>query len=105
MGREGTLGGTEDSIAGLETEARRTFTGGNGEDGARELDTRDPWQRRLVLVYALDLEEIKEVEAGGVDLDQVFVGGGRGGRQVGYFEVEGALMVLMAPGVVECSIP
>jgi hypothetical protein len=44
-----------------------------------------------VLVFALDLEDVEEVGACGVDFDEVFVRCWGGGGQVGYFEVEGAL--------------
>jgi hypothetical protein len=40
-----------------------------------------------VLVFALDLEDVKEVCAGGVDFDEVFVGGWGGGWDFGDCEV------------------
>jgi hypothetical protein len=44
-----------------------------------------------VLVFALDLQQVEEVCAGGVDFDEVFVWCGRGGWEVVDFEVERAL--------------
>lgn len=56
--------------------------GGSGEGGdcAGEFGAADPGKWGLVLVFALDLEDVEEVCAGGVDFDEVFVwaGGGRG---------------------------
>lgn len=46
-----------------------------------------------MLVFALDLENVEEIGACGVDFDEVFVWCWGGGGQVGYFEVEGALYV------------
>ena len=36
----------------------------------------DPWERRLVLVFAAYLEEVEEVGAAGVDLDGILIGSG-----------------------------
>jgi hypothetical protein len=36
---------------------------------SRELRTADPWEGRLVLVFALDLQDVEEIGTGGVNLD------------------------------------
>ena len=46
-----------------------------------------------MLVFALDLENVKEVGGGGVDLDQVLIVLGRRVRQLGDLELLGALKV------------
>jgi hypothetical protein len=46
---------------------------------------------RLVLVFPLDLKNVKEVCRGGVHLDQVLVGGRLGVGELGDFELMGAL--------------
>ena len=46
-------------------------TGRGGEDSAAELGAGDPGERRLVLVFAADLEEVEEVGCGGVDRDEI----------------------------------
>jgi hypothetical protein len=48
-----------------------------------------------VLVFAADLEQVKEVGGRGVDGDEVFVGFGDGRGEVEDFEVFGALGVLV----------
>lgn len=67
--------------AGDRTRGRtRAGIGRGGDDDARKLHARQPWQGWLVLVFALDLENVEEVGAARADLDQVFVRvrGGRG---------------------------
>lgn len=50
------------------------FCGGRGgKHDACEFHAGDPWERRLVLVFSLDLEEVEEAGAAGVDFDQVFI--------------------------------
>jgi hypothetical protein len=65
------LEGAEDAITDFE------FWGSGScrcrEDCACEFGACDPWEWGLVLVFALDLEQVEEVRAGGVDLDEVFV--------------------------------
>ena len=46
---------------------------GGFHDDAGELGARYPWKRRLGLVFAADLEEVKEVCCRGMNADQVFV--------------------------------
>lgn len=46
-----------------------------------------------MLVFALDLEDVEEVGASGVDLDQVFVCGGGWSWDFGDLELKGALIV------------
>lgn len=73
MGCIGALGGAEDAV----TNAEAWRGGGGGWEGgncAGEFGTADPGEWGLVLVFALDLEDVEEVCAGGVDLDKVFVG-------------------------------
>lgn len=80
----GALGGAEDAVA--DAEAWRGGRGGGGWEGcdcAGEFGAADPGKRGLVLVFALDLEDIEEVCASGVDLDKVFVGGGCWGWDFG----------------------
>jgi hypothetical protein len=48
-----------------------------------------------VLVFAADLEQVKEVGGRGVDGDEVFIGFGDGREEVEDFEVLGALGVLV----------
>lgn len=73
MGCVGALGGAEDAVA--DAEAWRGRGGGwEGGDCAGEFGAADPGEGRLVLVFALDLEDVEEVCAGGVDLDEVLVG-------------------------------
>jgi len=43
--------------------------GGHGEDDARELGAGDPGKGRLMLVFAGDLQEVKEIGRGSVDGD------------------------------------
>lgn len=47
---------------------------------------------RLVLVFALALEDVEEVGGGGVDLDEVLVGLGHGVWDVGDSELRGVLI-------------
>lgn len=68
MGGISALGRTEDAIADAEAR-RRGGGGGNCGDGAGEFGPADPGEGWLVLVFALDLEDVEEVGAGGVDLD------------------------------------
>jgi len=70
------LRGTEDPVAGLEPCVRAV--GGCREDGAAEFGSGDPREGRLVLVPALDLQDVEEVGRRGVDADEVL--GGFGGR-------------------------
>lgn len=71
----GALGGAEDAVADAETWRRGGGGGGwEGGDCAGEFGAADPGERGLVLVFALDLEDVEEVCAGGVDLDEVLVG-------------------------------
>jgi hypothetical protein len=74
---------TKYSVADFEA---RVFGGrGSRQYSPGKFDARDPWQRWLVLVFALYLEEIKEICAGRVDFDEILIGrGGRGG-EVGDF--------------------
>lgn len=85
MGGISALVSAEDAITDAEARGR----GGSWDcgDGAGEFGTADPGEGRLVLVFALDLEDIEEVCAGGVDLDEVFVGGWGGGWDLGDCEV------------------
>lgn len=69
--RIGALGRTEDPVASLEAWGLRGS--GNSDNGAGELGATDPGQWRLVLIFALNLEDVEEVGAGGVNLNQVFV--------------------------------
>lgn len=70
------MAGAEDFVADGEFGGR----GGGGrwgaEDEAGEFGAGDPGERRLVLVFAADLEQVEEVGCGGVDGDEVFVGRG-----------------------------
>jgi hypothetical protein len=75
----------EDAITDAEAWGRSG--GWNCGDGAGEFGTADPGEWWLVLVFALDLEDVEEVCAGGVDLDEVFVGGRGGGWDIGDCEV------------------
>jgi hypothetical protein len=65
------------------------------QDDARELGAGNPGKCGLVLVFAADLEQVKEVGGRGVDGDEVFVGFGDGRGEVEDFEVFGALGVLV----------
>lgn len=67
----GALRGAED--AGAHAESGLGVPGWCGEDCAGEFGAADPGERGLVLVFALDLENVEEVGARGVNLDQVFV--------------------------------
>lgn len=62
------LGSSEDAITDIEATllVRDCW---NGEDGAGKLSASDPWEGRLVLILALDLEQVEEVGARGVDFD------------------------------------
>lgn len=55
MGGIGALGGAENAIANLEMAALAGCCR-DSKDSARELSASNPGQRRLVLVFALDLE-------------------------------------------------
>lgn len=91
MRRVGALRGAEDPIARLEP--RAWVSGGVSrrcDDGAGELGARDPGQWRLVLVFASDLEQVEEVGPARGDLDEIFVGGGRGRGKVDDTEIAGA---------------
>lgn len=95
MGRISALRSTKDSIPDFEF-VGCAGRGGSCQDSAGEFHAGDPWERRLVLVFTLDLEDVEEVCACGVDFDEVFVCcRGRGG-QVGYFEVEGSLRLVIS---------
>ena len=62
------LGSSEDAITDIE--AMLLVRGcWHGEDGAGKLSASDPWEGRLVLILALNLEQVKEVGARGVDFD------------------------------------
>jgi len=63
---------------------------GRGEEGEEE-GGRKGRRTRLVLVFALNLEDVKEVGPRGVDLDQVLVWVGDRIREGGDFEVLWAL--------------
>lgn len=71
----------EDAVADFEARIARWC----GEDCAGEFGAADPRQGGLVLVFTLDLEDVEEVCACGVDLDEVFVGGWGWGWYFGYF--------------------
>lgn len=87
------LAGAEDFVA--DGEFGRGGGGGWGaEDDAGEFGAGDPGQRRLVLVFAPDLEQVEEVGCGGVDGDEVFVRRGGGVWDGGYGQVFGALGVV-----------
>jgi len=60
-------------------------------DCAGELGTSCPGEWRLVLVFALDLQDIEEVLGGGVVGDEVFVGFRGGVGEGGDFELVGGL--------------
>ena len=92
MGCIRALRGAKDSISDFEFRRfLRSGAGGCRQDGTREFHAGDPWERWLVLVFALDLEYVEEIRAGGVDFNKVFVCCWLGGGQVCYFQVEGAL--------------
>lgn len=95
VGGIGTLGGAEDAIAHLEPALSlflSLYRGSrNGQNGTCEFGAPDPWQRRLVLILALNLEQVEEIGAGGVNFDQVVIGGRRGCRKIGDGEVKRAL--------------
>lgn len=62
------LGSSEDAITDIE--ATLLIRGSwDGKDGAGELSASDPWEGRLVLILALNLEQVEEVGARGVDFD------------------------------------
>ena len=81
--------------------------GGRGQHDTRKLGTGDPregWRvlvfdnnsrrcvlTRLVLVFALDLQDIKKVGRRGVDLDEVLVRGRLGVRKIRHPELMGSL--------------
>lgn len=44
-----------------------------------------------MLVFALDLEQVEEIGAGGVDFNQVIIGGRTGSGKIGDGEVKGSL--------------
>lgn len=115
LGGKGALRGAKD--AGADGEARRRRrAGGRGENCACEFGAGDPGEgcvtvlvsfafiqsknrrrdtggqrTRLVLVFALDLQNVKKVGGGGMDLDQVLAGLGLGVGQIRDFEVSRAL--------------
>lgn len=93
MGCVGALGGAEDAIADAETGGSGGGVGGESEDGSCKLGTTDPGEGRLMLVFALDLEDVEEVGAGGVDLNEVFVWRWAGGGDFGDGEITRALVV------------
>jgi hypothetical protein len=62
----GALSGAEDTVAEFEAVVCR---GGHGGYCTGEFGATDPREWRLVLVFALDLEDVEEVCAGGVDFD------------------------------------
>jgi hypothetical protein len=92
VSRISALESTKDSIPDLKFVVSGRSR--SGEDGTGEFRAGDPWEGRLVLVFALYLEDVEEVCACGVDFDEIFVCCWGGGGQVGYFEVEGALVSL-----------
>lgn len=49
---------------------------------------------RLVLVFALDLENVKEIGRSGVNLNQIFIWFGCGIGELGDFELVGRLDLL-----------
>lgn len=70
MSSVSALGRSEDAIADIEaTLLARGCRRWDGEDGAGKLSASDPWEGRLVLILALDLEQVEEVGARGVDFD------------------------------------
>lgn len=71
MGCVGALRGAEDAVADFK--AVVCGRGWDCADGAGEFGAADPWQRRLVLVFALDLEDVEEVCSRRVDFNEVFV--------------------------------
>lgn len=62
----GSLCSAEDTVTELVAVVCR---GGHGDDCAGEFSATDPGERWLVLVFALDLEDIEEICAGRVDFD------------------------------------
>jgi hypothetical protein len=72
----GALCCAEDAVADFVLQ--RGAGGGQGGDCAGELGAADPGERRLVLVFSLDLEDVEEVCSCGVDFDEIFVWGGGG---------------------------
>lgn len=65
---------------------------GNRDNRTSKFGTANPGQRGLVLVFALDLEDIKEIGPGGVDFDQVFIRSWGRSRHSSDFEVQGPLL-------------
>jgi len=84
------LRGAKDSVAEFEFVVGGILAGYTRDD-AREFRAADPRERRLVLVFAADLEQVVEVGGGCVDVDGVLVGLRIGLWEVRDFEVEGAL--------------
>lgn len=95
MSRISTLTCAKDLIADLVQ--RRTATWqrrGSLRDYARELGTGDPWKRRLVLVFAANLQQVEEIGCGCVDDNQVLVVFGSGVWERLHLEVFWALISL-----------
>ena len=90
MRRVRALGGAKDTVADFKP--LRCLR--SGEDSSCELGAADPRQWRLVLVLALNLEEVEEVGARGVDFNQVMIRRGGGCREVCDREVKRALLVV-----------
>lgn len=109
MSSVAALAGAEDLVTGLVLgllaageRCRRL------QNDARKLGAGNPRQRRLVLVLAADLEQVKEVGGRGVNSNQVLIGLGRRSGQLNDLELFWALdttmsMVLCAAQVV--SLP
>lgn len=83
-----SLSCTEDLVADGEFVAT---LGGDGCDYAAEFGARDPRERRLVLVFAADLEEVEEVGCCAVDTDGVLVRVRDRVRNSGYLQILRAL--------------
>ena len=47
-----------------------------------------------MLVFALNLEQVEEIGAGGVDFNQVVIGGRTGSGKIGDGEVKGSLYIV-----------
>lgn len=70
MSSIGALGRSEDAITNIEaTLLAHGCRRWDGKDGAGKLSASDPWEGWLVLILALDLEQVEEIGARGVDFD------------------------------------
>lgn len=72
MRRIGALSGTKDFVAGLVFGVGKACR--RGDDDAGEFVASGPRKGWLVLVFALDLEDVEEVCCGSMDGDEVLVG-------------------------------